>query len=169
MGELSASGLVDYFLITGGIGKDSGDLKELGIPESHYLGVKALESSLPASKIHLEDKATNGSENARYGMATIIADGLPHSALTVVAHATSNRRLAQQLADETAKAGQHVDTIYRVPTDYAFDPSNPADRAEALAEFGRFIDWPAKGWMSSQPDLPTDLVDFALDQRQHNQ
>lgn len=163
MGELYVAGLAKYFLVTGGIGKDSGELAQKGIAESTYLGDEAAKSGIPNNMLHLETEARNGGENVRLGMSTIQQKGLPHDKLTVVAHATSTRRLAAML-DHEGRQIAPIDAIYRVPTDYPFDPENPADQDEARAELLRLADWPTKGWLGEQSDLPVDLVDFARDQ-----
>lgn len=162
MGEMYVANLAKYFLVTGGVGKDSGELAKTGTAESVYLGDKAQEIGIPQDILHLETKATNGGENSRLGLALIQAKQLPHDKLTVVAHATSLRRLSATL-DHEATETDTISDIYRVPTDYPFDPNLAKDQEEARAELLRLADWPEKGWLKRQIDLPEDLVDFARD------
>lgn len=165
MNELSTQGLAKYFLITGGIGKDSGDLAERRISEAEYLAELVEEAGeIPSEKIHLETKATNGGENVRNGLEVIRSLDLPYQdKLVAVSHATSLRRLAATLDHESDKAGTPINHIYRIPTGYQFDPENPADQEEARAELLRLSNWPEKGWLKPQTDLPENLVDFARD------
>lgn len=162
LGHLASRGLTDLIVITGNIGKDSGYLKDHGIPESELLAEIAMrEHGIPASQIRLEQEAKNGAENARNSLR-ILADEHPDTkSVTAVAHATSLRRLAEGVRHEVAVAGSGPDHIYRVPSNYEFDPDNPADQAEAEAEMLRLADWPQRGWLQHQDDLPVDLAEFA--------
>lgn len=161
-GEIAMRGLGDFVVITGGFGKDSGDLS---VPESVYLG-QELERSYPGLGIpvHLETQARNGGENVRNSLDLMDRQNLPYSdTLTTVSHATSSRRLTEMAKHEADRRGSPIEHVYGVPTDYDFDPENPADQAEARAELLRLADWPGKDWLPPQPDLPEDLVDFVRD------
>lgn len=172
VGDLVIPGLVEVAVITGGIGKDSGDLLERGFrSEAAYLRAELEEDgrtrgyTLPA--VILEERATNGGENARFSLDKLEQIGYDTppglTTVTAITHATSAGRLAETLRFEAAKrrSDEGVPTVHIKPTAYDFDPRNPKDRSEALAELLRLADWPAKGWLFEQPDLPQNLVEFA--------
>ncbi len=164
--DLAHQGLASWSVITGGVGKDSGDLT---IPEAEYLATEA-EQYAGARNIVLpptftETMATNGAENVRNSLTIIRRAKLVTGALTAVAHATSLRRLAAMIDHESAQSATPFEATYRKPSNYDFDSSNPSDQQEALAEMNRLITWPAKGWLQpgSELELPEDLVDFTTD------
>lgn len=162
--RLARDNMASWAVITGGTGKDSGDLK---IPEAEYLAqtiqIEADNKNVFLPPLFIETQATNGGENARNSL-TVIRRGLLSVAagITTVAHATSSVRLRETLRHTLEKEGSPV-TVYNVSSDYPFDPSNPADQQEATAEMLRMADWPAKDWLLPQPDVPQNLVDFARD------
>ncbi len=166
LGDLIGLKLVTLAVITGGKGKDSGDIEELGFgSEAAYLMNELVEDrisrgyTLPV--LELESAAKNGAENAKNSLAILKAKGIGTSSVTAVAHATSSRRLAEALRHAARQEYEEDITVHRVPTAYPFDPTNPHDQAEAAAELLRLADWPAQGWLESQVDLPEDLVQFA--------
>jgi len=168
IGDLAIANLAEIIVITGGIGKDSGDILEQGFrSEAHYLDALLEEDArsrhygLP--NIFLDEEATNGGENARNSIAILHDHNTDTSSMTAVAHATSAKRLAETLRHETFKIDGRSPNIHIKPTNYSFDPANPIDQKEACAELLRLADWPAKGWLGDQPDLPENLVDFARD------
>lgn len=156
-----------WAIITGGVGKDSGDLQ---VSEAEYLSEEIdrlrQEKSAINPPTYLDTKATNGGENTRNSLA--IMQGVPgfrHSfdtGVTTVAHATSSRRLAETMKHTAHKQGVPLN-VFRRATDYDFDPSNPADQNEAKAEMLRLVNWPGKDFLLPQDDLPEDLVDFVTD------
>jgi len=75
----------------------------------------------------------------------------------------SARRLGETLKYEASKKTGVIPVVHHAPTAYEFDPKNPIDRDEAAAELLRLADWPTKGWLSVQEDIPEDLVDFIRD------
>jgi hypothetical protein len=160
MGGLASKSLAPWFVISGNLGKDSGELWETGTPEAGFIAAEVLtgDYDITPGMIHVETEALTGEENARFGLRKMAVLGLEHRAVTALAHATSLRRLAASVEHEGAG---HVETVYRVPTDYPFDPSAVKDQLEAAAELLRLADWPARGWLPEQADLPENLVDFA--------
>ncbi len=153
-----------WIIITGGIGKDSGDLT---VPEAEYLAAimqdeKDPDQTLPP--MYLDILATNGGENVRNSLDIIGSENLHHTdGLTVVSHATSLRRLAETMKHETAKRIQNVSPVYRIGSDYKFDVNNSTDRQEAIAEMVRLINWPKNDWLLPQENLPENLIDFTRD------
>jgi hypothetical protein len=165
-GDLAKAGLVDLMVITGGIGKDSGDIVQQGFDsEAAYLeselenDARARAYTLP--RVILEPKASNGGENARNSLVILDEAGAPTGPMTAVAHATSARRLAEGLKFEAGKRTGTTPNVFVKPSAYRFDVTSPADQAEARAELLRLADWPNKDWLLPQVDLPLDLVDFA--------
>lgn len=165
MADMHRMGLVDYFVVSGGVGKDSGSLAEIGMPESQFVSALAQSLGVPDEKIHQESQATNGGENVRNSLVIIETfDGCALHGLTAVAHATSLRRLSATIEHEVAGSSMSIEKIDRVPTNYPFDPSKEDDQNEAVAELLRLADWPEKNWLQPQNDLPENLVDFARHQ-----
>jgi len=164
LGDLIIPGLVETAVITGGIGKDSGNIVDLGYrSESQWLQDQltndAIKRTYALPTVLLEQNATNGGENVRNSLPLLSSLGRkPSDPITAVAHATSMRRLAETLRHE-GKSKDLTFPIYTAPTDYTFDPTNPVDKHEAAAEFKRLIEWPDKGWLQPQ-ELPENLVDF---------
>lgn len=152
-------------IITGGVGKDSGDL---AIPEAEYLAQEIWrerdESGLVVPPTYLDTEATNGGENTRNSLTIIDENQLDIiPGLTTVAHATSSRRLAETMKHSAHKKGVAVD-VYRRASDYQFEAANPSDQKEARDELLRLANWPGKDFLLPQTDLPQNLVDFAQDQ-----
>src|SRR3989344_1436639 len=169
--DLFQSGLTDYALMVGGLGKDSGFLTRLGIPESHFLASILLgnySESIPADKIHVEPRPTNGGECCRMGLEYITNNGLPHNRMTVVIHPTSLRRIRAMLDLIAPQRGFEAEW-QGTGTGYVFDSENPVDQKEAVAELLRVWSWPdhkndegkSDPWCAPQADLPQDLVEAA--------
>ncbi|MBX4196755.1 YdcF family protein [Candidatus Pacearchaeota archaeon] len=156
---------VDYVMVTGGIGKDSGFLTQWNIPEAHYQGIHLVENGVPSEKIYLETKATNAGECCRNGLDTIVANNLKHNSLIIVVHPTSLRRVNAVL--ENTEKERNLSIKHQLAaTNYPFNPRNPVDQKEAADELARLADWPGKGWCAAQPDLPLDLVQYAREVQQ---
>lgn len=155
------AGSVGTILFTGGIGKDSGDLQ---VPEAEYLASVARSLGVEDECLLVEPKATNGGENVRFGLAMIQERDpqLMKLPMVVVAHATSLRRLGALMEHIalTEFGGLPLDLSLE-PTIYPFNPLDKRDQQEAVAEILRLADWPAKGWLQPQPDLPVELVEYA--------
>lgn len=165
MRDLDSLGLASFFVISGGLGKDSGRLHDWNIPEAKFLAAVATAQPhpIPAERIYTDILAKNGGQNARFGLATMRTSGLRNSPITALAHATSLRRLAATLEHEGSKLEEPVEKVYRYGTNYRFDATNPEDQHEAAAEFMRLVEWPHKGWLQPQGDLPVDLIEFAAE------
>jgi len=155
--ELFNGKLIDYVMLTGGIGKDSKNLK---FPESIYQEKILQETyNIPSNKIYVETKASNGAENSRFGINTIIDNELKHNNLILVVHPTSLRRIYavhQLIAKEKKFKTSYQKTI----TNYQFNPENPIDQREAIEELLRLEKWSNKGWCMPQKDLPLNLVNY---------
>ncbi len=152
--ELQVTRQVGRTLVTGAIGKDSGDLAALGLTESGWL-IEIMVSELQVNRDHViqEPTATNGGENCRRGLDAALAAGVLLGSITAVAHATSLRRLATMLHDELAHRGLHDVKLQATPTAYAFDPFNPDDRKEARDELTRLVKWPHQRGADGRPFL----------------
>jgi len=163
-GSLATEGMIDFMIVSGGYGKDSGRSK---YPEAFRIGddLAALDPPFATIRTCFEPFAATGEQNAEYSIKLMDLLRLPYQkAITTISHATSSRRLSEQLHHEAVKRGTPIEKIYRVPTDYPFDAEKPADQAEARAELLRLADWPRFGWLPKQVDIPKDLVDFARSQ-----
>lgn len=153
--------LINYAMFTGGIGKDSGFLKDLEMPEAKWQSALLnIIHGISKENIYIESKSSNGGEACRFGVDTIVRNSLPHHNLIVVCHSSSLRRLEASLQIESEK--KNFDTQYqKTGTNYEFNPRNPKDQKEVVAELLRLADWPAKGWAKEQEDLPLGLVEYA--------
>lgn len=169
-GELALAGQVGRMIITGGIGKDSGDLKAQGFnSEAAYLHEElkrhAAEHGYSLPVVALDPHATNGGENARNSLALLTDASAPINTLTAVSHATSARRLAETLRFEAINLTGASHEVFIKPSAHAFNAENPTDQVEARAEILRLADWPKKDLLLPQEDLPDELVEFARDEQ----
>jgi hypothetical protein len=161
MASLLDADLAGYGLIVGGIGKDSGVLADINLPEALYLAsIIHWEYGIPDNRLLVESTASTGAEASRRGIETIRQSGRPHERLIMVAHPTSLRRLWAMHLSIAGELGFSAN-YQLVSTAYPFDPENPVDQREAKAELLRLANWPAKGWAVPQRDLPEDLVSWA--------
>lgn len=165
--EAVETGIVDSLIITGGVGKDSGNILRAGYgSEATFLYAKLQEQLGPTlldTSTFLETSATNGNENARFAGKIALAHGLPTDRIHAIAHGTSLRRLSETLRHEVIDLTDTTPEIYRTPTGYNFDTNKKADQTEAIKEILRLIHWPEKDWLQPQVDIPPNLKDFALD------
>jgi hypothetical protein len=165
--DVSRDSFADYVVFTGGVGKDSGNLR---VPEATFLAGEAsriaAEYGHGLPPVYQETEAQNGAQNVRNSLALMRRKELAYqSGLIVVAHATSSRRLAAMLETGSKTLGEPVNPIYNVPTDYPFDPHNAVDQKEAVDEMARLAEWPDLA--EFRPALPQNLVDFALDKKRN--
>ena len=169
--ELYADGLVDYCLMSGGLGKDSGVLIGLEFPEAFYqAGLLRWTHKVPDKNIFVESKSRNGAECCTFGMETILENDLPYNNLIIVVHSTSLRR-TEAVMHVKATEKNFMANYQRTGTKYSFNAENLVDQKESVAELLRIADWPAKGWAVPQNDLPIELVDYArlLDSKWKNE
>ncbi len=166
--QLLGEGLADYAIIAGGIGKDSGPLTRLQIPEAHYLASLLVADGVQGDKLYVESRPRNGGECCEMGLGKIVEERLPHEDMTVVIHPTSLKRIMAMLEHKAPQLG--FKTRWQgTGTHYTFDSRRLIDQKEAVAELLRLADWPvnkdAAGnpdpWCAPQADLPWGLVDVA--------
>ncbi|MFH1325767.1 MAG: ElyC/SanA/YdcF family protein [archaeon] len=168
-GELYAKRKSGYFLFTGGVGKDSGDL---AVSEAEYLGNLAIkEFGVPSDVIYLETRASNGAENCVNSLDVILREGLEHDLIALLAHTTSSRRLAgmMDVMSRVEPYGENFGNtrFERVTSGYYFDPLNAVDQKEVIEELLRMANWPSQKnedgtpFLFPQSDLPWHLVDYA--------
>jgi len=168
VGELAAADLTQAIVISGGVGKDTGDLLKRNYrSEAHYLGSEldnyAASHDITLPSVMLEEKATNGGENAAFSLQILHEHGVALQGLTTVAHATSSLRLAEGVSFAAKKYYGIKPVVYRVPTAYPFNVDNPEDQDESAKELLRLADWPTEGILLPRDDLPENLVEFARD------
>ncbi len=170
--QLQRIGLLGTAVITGGIGKDSGDIRGQGFgSEAEWLKHQAVILGVDPARIIMETRARNGGENARFALGLLSLYGLEVDPITVVAHATSARRLSETVKHESILAGIPIETIYRVPTRYDFDPFFEIDAREAFDEYARLVNWPTRpegAWLQAQEGLDPNLVDYVQDVTNRN-
>ena len=150
-----------YFLFTGGVGKDSGYLSNLQIPEAKWQAALAnVIYGVPPKRIYVEPNAQNGGENCRFSIDKIAEENLSHENIILLTHPTSLRRL-RAVMEPTALEKKFKADYQNAGSNYKFNSNNTIDQQETVAELLRLADWPAKGWCSPQKDLPEDLVEYA--------
>lgn len=159
---------VGYFVVTGGKGKDSGDLPRLGLTEAGYLGALMRQRGIVA--VIEEYAAENGGQNCRNSIALMREEELVPAAddteaepmlMVLIAHWASLYRLYQVMETEGKKLGFRAE--YRLVPTLRPEELSDGDVDELIAEFRRLIDWPGKQNPDGSPfldpvELPADLV-----------
>jgi hypothetical protein len=160
--QLFRDGLIEYALLTGGFGKDSGQLKKLGITEAEFqASLLTVMYNIDTSKLVLEKKALNGAENSKFGIEKILEERLSHNNLIIVSHPTQMRRF-YAVHKGIAKLKGFEANYQFASSGYEFNPKNPVDQQEVVLEIIRLADWPnTYSECKRQPDLKEDLVDYA--------
>ena len=157
--------LVEWVVLTGGIGKDSGEFsKKAGSEAARQMRLLVDEHRVPAHVIYLEERAKNGAENSRFGIDTILHFGLPHDKIILVMHPRNAHRVYAVQTKIAREEKKFVADYQMVCTRDPFDATNPAHKKELLSEFLRVADWPASRWSDPQPDLPEELVTWAREE-----
>lgn len=130
MGDLYNNNLAAWFVISGWFGKDSGNLWDTHVPENQFIYDVATKGyGVHREVMYLENgRPLIGKENARFGLEFMQDNELPHDEITAIAHAVSLRRLAATAEAQAAALKTGTRKVYRVPTGYAFDPTNPKDQ-----------------------------------------
>ncbi len=146
-------GFVKNILVTGGVGKDSGNLL---IPEADFLAEHIHGGGVPSSSIFVEPKATNGGQNTRLGMKMVRRAEIPHKKIILVGHATNLLRLfAAHTYISREELG--IDSVeYQL-----FAPRyelKEGDEEVLICEYKRLLEWPTKQW-ADRIDLPLALTD----------
>ncbi|GAA0384838.1 hypothetical protein GCM10009530_39660 [Microbispora corallina] len=133
--RLHERGEVHTILFSGGIGKDSGGLPSLEIPEAVFLASVAMAEGLPAETVVLEQQARNGRENAAYGLRLAHDRGLlaPGCSVAALAPAVRSRRLFEELRFQAAAGGYDLGSI-RGLSSGVIDTTRPDVRAELARE-----------------------------------
>jgi hypothetical protein len=145
---------VSKILISGGIGKDSGPLHELKIPEAHYIASCLLAKGVPASALIIEPNATNGAENSRMMLSILRHMRIkPHSGICV-GHPTNLLRLwsTYQIIAQT-EFPELIFPCQLLPTQWPVK----IDDVVLIDECRRLRDWPAKEW-SVSIEIPSSIL-----------
>lgn len=158
--------VADYTVISGNVGKDSGDLPKTATAESAYLVNGVRRKGVDTDHIFTETRALDGIEATKYSIEIIEKDLCLESVgkLVVVMHPTQTRRLGATLAKQAERDGLRVDKLVHYPTKYPFDVSNIYDQNEAAAELARIEAYSAgRNPIIDRPeDLPAELVEYAV-------
>lgn len=137
--RLYHEGLVQHVLFSGGVGKDSAGLPRLSIAEAEFLASIAIDAGLPAEQITLELDATNGMQNALFGLQLALELGLINTNSRIGSLAPAQRCLrlhlelqyqAWRLSGDGAPAANSVSGF----GSGIIDPTNPATRRELYGE-----------------------------------
>ncbi|MGW3959113.1 YdcF family protein [Amycolatopsis sp. NPDC005003] len=111
--SLYGRGLVRHVVFSGAVGKDSGGLPRLGIPEAVFLASVAIADGLPVEAISLELEARNGKENAANSLRLLNDRRLLRSGTKVagLAPAQRSRRLYEELRFQTQDGGYDATVV----------------------------------------------------------
>ena len=157
---------VKKVLVTGGIGKDSGDLTNLKIPEAHFLASIMLEEGVQGDDLLVEPFATNGAANSKLGTEMIVAAGITAKRIVLVGHPATllrlsavHTRIARSLGFE---AGYQ---LFAVDTDFVL--GREKDQKTIIGECWRLWDYPQSTAQHAEPwadpiSIPLDLVERVL-------
>lgn len=147
-----------YVLLTGGIGKDSGKLAEMGVAEAVFHADRLRNRGLDMSRVVVEPNARNGYENSMFAMDLIQQRLLPHKRLVLAGHPTSLKRLTANHIANAAARGFEAHYSWAV-TDYAVDLTQIDDQREMADEVLRVGTWPGQyGWSVRPPRVPEQLM-----------
>lgn len=156
---LHADGIVKKVLVTGGIGKDAGDLSKLGLSEAHYLSALMYDLGVPADDILIESKATNGGENSRLGLQMIHDAGVKAEKIILLAHPSNALRLMAVHTFEARNMG--FEAKYQLAVcDWDFDAENISHQNLVIGECLRLIEWPLRKNAAGESDPWSDPVYF---------
>jgi hypothetical protein len=102
--SLYAQGRCKMLIFSGGVGKDSGPLLQLGISEAVFLASVGIANGVPAEVIVLEERAANGRENALFALELARDRGIlaPGCRMASLAPAARSRRLYEELRFQSA-------------------------------------------------------------------
>lgn len=124
-------------MISGEVGKDSGDNPLRGIREDDWLVEQATAQGVDTSRVFKDPHhPQNGIDNARNMVHIICEEAGLTKVETLVAgiHATQVRRLGATLMRQTEVAGLPVGNMTFVTSGYRFDAESPFDQYEAAFE-----------------------------------
>jgi DUF218 domain len=162
--EIYAKRLVQQILVTGGIGKDSGDLPKLGLSEAHYLTALMYDFGVSADDILVESKATNGGENSRFGMQMIRDAGIESERMRIIllTHPSNGLRVLAVHTLEARKLGFTAD--YQLAAcDWDFDENDVVQQKMLLSECLRLIEWPQHKNAAGELDPWADQINVPAD------
>lgn len=161
--SLVKAGLAEVIVITGGVGKDTGDLLDRGYrSEAHFLEevlrARAAVEGVDLPPVLLDEQARNGGENARNSLDLLSENGYlgPNRRRLIAAvHATSAVRLAATLELEAQKRSDCPDDIAIdiAATAYPIDAETSLDRLEIAGEIGRIAAFSQTGFGVPQPGI----------------
>ena len=164
---LFLDGFVTNVLVTGGVGKDSGDLPKLGLTEAAYLAALMYAEDVPADAILVESKATNGGENSRFGTKMIVDADIRSERIILVVHPSNGVRVLAAHTLEARKMGFTAD-YQLVACEWFFNPDSEEDQKLVISECLRLIEWPLRTvdgkpapW-ADHTNIPADLAHQVL-------
>jgi hypothetical protein len=169
--RLYRAGRAPRIIITGGLGKDSGKvLTENEVAEAILVGALCEYYGVPREALLLEMKATNGAQNAEFGLR-LLTEKLGHRPrrLILVMHAAQLHRLTEQFHTVAGQQGYPSIAVQACPADMEeFNPADLQQRLELVDELERLRTWPGETWpetnlvkLRPQPVLPAHLLAIA--------
>lgn len=159
--ELIELKLATYCLFLGGIGKDSGLLKDMNYPEALFLAsIARWHHGISDDKIYVEPRPANGGESSRMAIDFVRNHALPHKNLIILTHPALLRRTLAIFGKEALNK-RFEGKIQGTTSNSAFNSQELIHQKECVSELIKLADWPAKQWSLSQSDLPLALVEKA--------
>jgi hypothetical protein len=155
-----------HAVISGEVGKDSGDNPIHGIPEDEWLLAEIAARGAPVDIAQRDLRhPRNGLDNARNMLGIVRNDiGLTEvGSIAAVIHSTQVRRLGGTLLRQIDLNGPIAGKVSLLASPYPFDPESPYDQYEAAFEIVR-IDVLSRG-SDAIMERPEDLDAYLPDAR----
>lgn len=157
----------NFLVISGNVGKDSGDLPEQGVAEADYLIAAVSEANaIPYHLTRVDYGAFNGRQNAQFGLRLMrdemFFDGSAGEVIAV-AHSTAVRRLGATFVEQAVKENFRIDNLMLHKSNYPFNTEDPFDQFEAANEI-ILLDSQSKGRnpaLQTQKDLSAEQLEYA--------
>lgn len=138
--ELLKDGRVRQVLVTGGVGKDTGNIQG---SEADFLADEMVKLGVPRSLILVEPFARNGGENCRFALDLLEKSGLLPTSMTLVGHPETLARLAATMRFALLQR-KRVSTLQLCATTWTegFDSNDPVCQQRTLGEFMKMMKGP---------------------------
>lgn len=157
-----------HLVVSGNFGKDSGLLKDWGVPEAHFLVSSAAVLSpyaMKQLKVDIDLEATTSLEKAER-ITQLLAgfgfSGVVDCQLVVVAHSTQMLRLGEMLKRTLAEAQIAFFSVRWMPSTYRPNLTRLQDQWEICFELLKLAQMQTAGWIDG-PLIPKDLLVWAQD------
>jgi hypothetical protein len=115
---LVEQGSVRHVVFSGGTGKDSGGLADLGLAEADFLASIAIAAGMPTCRITIERDARNAAQNAANSLRLVVQSGrlTAGNRIASLAPARRSRRLYEELRFQAAQLAVPVQVVAGLPS-----------------------------------------------------